>query len=276
MPELPEVETIRLGLIPVLEGKILEEIAVYRDQLRYPLPPLFSERLKGQKVNRLERRAKYLWLHIENSQTLVIHLGMSGRFKIEEASLYALQKHDHVVFYNNAGQVIAYNDPRRFGLMDLIPTATLKDHPLFRHLGAEPLETTFTPEAFYQLLRKRQQSIKSTLMDQRFIVGIGNIYANEGLWVSQIHPFRPSNSLTYPEAETLLDNLRTVLKKAILAGGSTLKDHLQPDGKLGYFQNQFSVYGRPLAPCPRQTCQGFIKKYTQDGRSTFACDSCQL
>ena len=276
MPELPEVETVRLGLIPVLEGKVLEETEIYRDQLRYPLPPLFSQHLKEQKVNCLERRAKYLWLHLESAETLVIHLGMSGRFKIEEASHYSLQKHDHVVFHNNVGQVIAYNDPRRFGMMDLIPTATLKNHRLFQHLGVEPLETTFTPQAFYQLLRKRQQSIKATLMDQRFIVGIGNIYANEGLWLSQIHPFRSSNSLTYPEAETLLKNIRTTLEKAILAGGSTLKDHLQPNGKLGYFQNQFSVYGRPLAPCPRQTCQGFIKKYTQAGRSTFACDSCQL
>lgn len=275
MPELPEVETVRRGLIPVLEGKILKAIDVYRDGLRYPFPPLFKERLKGQQILNLTRRAKYLLLHLNEGQTLVIHLGMSGRLRAEDASSFVLQKHDHVVFYSNESKAIAYNDARRFGLMDLVQTTRLNDHPLFRHLGVEPFDDDLTPEAFHNLLKKRQNSIKVALLDQRMIVGVGNIYASEALWASGIHPLRVSDSLTLKDARNLLDHIRKVLKRAIEAGGSTLKDHQQPDGKLGYFQHQFAVYGRDLSSCPRKKCLGYIKKETLGGRSTFYCDKCQ-
>ncbi|MBY0281910.1 MAG: bifunctional DNA-formamidopyrimidine glycosylase/DNA-(apurinic or apyrimidinic site) lyase [Alphaproteobacteria bacterium] len=275
MPELPEVETVRRGLIPVLEGKILRETEVYRDGLRYPFPPLFRERLKGRKILNLTRRAKYLLLNLDEGYTLVIHLGMSGRIRIEDTVSFMLQKHDHVVFYSNENKVIAYNDARRFGLMDLVQTAHLTDHPLFRHLGPEPFDDNLTPTVFYELLKKRQHSIKIALLDQKLIVGVGNIYASEALWGSGIHPFRSSHSLTLKDAENLLDHIRKVLQRAIMAGGSTLKDHQQPDGKLGYFQHQFAVYGRHLADCTTEGCAGKIKKEIQAGRSTFYCDACQ-
>ena len=275
MPELPEVETVRLGLIPVLEGKIIKEIEVYRDGLRYPFPPFFSERLKGQQIHSLTRRAKYLLLHLNEGQTLVVHLGMSGRIRIEESASFMLQKHDHVVFNTHENKTIVYNDARRFGLMDLVQTISLTDHPLFRHLGPEPFSTDLTPQVFHEFLKKRQHSIKIALLDQRMIVGVGNIYASEALWGSGIHPLRSADSLTLKEAGNLLDHVRKVLQRAIEAGGSTLKDHQQPDGNLGYFQHQFAVYGRHLACCSREGCLGHIKKETLGGRSTFYCNKCQ-
>jgi formamidopyrimidine-DNA glycosylase len=275
MPELPEVETVRLGLIPVLEGKIIKEIEVYRDGLRYPFPPFFSERLKGQQIHSLTRRAKYLLLHLNEGYTLVVHLGMSGRIRIEEYASFMFQKHDHVVFHTHENKTIAYNDARRFGLMDLVQTAQLNDHPLFKHLGPEPFSTDLTPQIFHEFLKKRQHSIKIALLDQRMIVGVGNIYASEALWTSGIHPLKASDSLTLKEAGNLLDHVRKVLQRAIEAGGSTLKDHQQPDGKLGYFQHQFAVYGRSLSCCLREECNGNVKKEIQAGRSTFYCDRCQ-
>jgi formamidopyrimidine-DNA glycosylase len=275
MPELPEVETVRRGLIPVLEGKIIQEIDVYRDGLRYPFPPLFKERLKGQQILSLTRRAKYLLLNLNEGHTLVVHLGMSGRLRIEDTSLFTLQKHDHVVFHNNENKTIAYNDARRFGLMDLVQTKHLNDHSLFGHLGPEPFDDNLTPEIFHGFFKRRQHSIKVALLDQRMIVGVGNIYASEALWGSGIHPLRVADSLTLKEAGNLLDHVRKVLQRAIEAGGSTLKDHQQPDGKLGYFQHQFAVYGRGLFSCPREKCSGHIKKETLCGRSTFYCDTCQ-
>ena len=275
MPELPEVETVRRGLIPVLEGKTIKEIKVYREGLRYPFPPFFTERLKGQLIVNLTRRAKYLLLHLNEGHTLVVHLGMSGRLRIEDTGSFTLQKHDHVVFCNNENKTIAYNDARRFGLMDLVQTTLLNHHPLFKHLGPEPFDDDLIPEVFHDLLKKRQHSIKIALLDQRMIVGIGNIYASEALWGSGIHPLKASRALTLRDAGNLLDHIRKVLQRAIEAGGSTLKDHQQPDGKLGYFQHQFAVYGRHLASCSREGCSGHIKKETLGGRSTFYCDECQ-
>jgi len=275
MPELPEVETVRRGLIPVLEGKVLKEINVYREGLRYPFPPFFKERLKDQQITNLDRRAKYLLLHLQDGHTLVVHLGMSGRIRVEEAATFSLQKHDHVVFQTNKNKIIAYNDARRFGLMDLVQTNYLNDHSIFKHLGPEPLSEALQPQTFYDLLKKRKTSIKVALLDQTLIVGVGNIYASEALWGSGIHPLRSSDSLTVKDAENLLYHIRQVLERAIQAGGSTLKDHQHPDGKLGYFQHQFSVYGRHLADCLRKGCDGNIKKEVQTGRSTFYCDVCQ-
>ncbi|MBY0463173.1 MAG: bifunctional DNA-formamidopyrimidine glycosylase/DNA-(apurinic or apyrimidinic site) lyase, partial [Alphaproteobacteria bacterium] len=221
------------------------------------------------------RRAKYLLLNLNEGHTLVFHLGKSGRLIIEDTSSFTLQKHDHVVFYNNENKTIAYNDARRFGLMDLVQTKHLNDHPLFKHLGPEPFDDNLTPEIFHGFFKRRQHSIKVALLDQRMIVGVGNIYASEALWGSGIHPLRVADSLTLKEAGNLLDHVRKVLQRAIEAGGSTLKDHQQPDGKLGYFQHQFAVYGRGLSSCPREKCSGHVKKETLCGRSTFYCDKCQ-
>lgn len=276
MPELPEVETVRRGLIPVLEGKILKEINVYREGLRYPFPLLFKERLKDQQVTSLARRAKYLLLHLQDGHTLVVHLGMSGRLRIEDTSTFSLQKHDHVVFHTHENKIVAYNDARRFGLMDLVRTNYLNDHSIFKHLGPEPFSEALSAQSFYDLLKKRKTSIKVALLDQTLIVGVGNIYASEALWGSGIHPLRTADSLTLKDAENLLSSIRQVLERSIHAGGSTLKDHQQPDGKLGYFQHQFAVYGRHLADCSREECSGNIKKETQAGRSTFYCDVCQI
>lgn len=275
MPELPEVETVRLGLVPVLEGKTLTEIKTYREGLRYPFPFLFSERLRGQNVQVLVRRAKYLLMHLSNHHTLVIHLGMSGRLRVENTAFFNLQKHDHVIFSTNEDKIISYNDARRFGLMDLVQTDKLSDHRLFRNLGFEPFDIFLTPQVFYGLLRKRHCPIKIALLDQSMIVGVGNIYASEALWASGISPLKVANSLSLNELEKLLTHMRHVLCRAIDAGGSTLKDHRHPDGKLGYFQHQFAVYGRHSHSCLKEKCLGHIKKVVLGGRSTFYCDKCQ-
>ncbi len=275
MPELPEVETVRRGLVPVLQGTILIDVQTFREDLRYPFPLFFAEQLKGQTVETLERRAKYLLLHLSGSQTLIIHLGMSGRLRIDSTHDFIKQKHDHVIFRTSRHQTIAYNDARRFGLMDLIPTQNWHDYIHFKKLGPEPFDQEFTFEVFHKSLQKHQQPIKVALLDQRLIVGVGNIYASESLWGSKIHPNRSANTLTPKETELLLINIREVLNRAIKAGGSTLRDHQQPDGKLGYFQHQFAVYSRYLEPCLREGCQGHIRKFAQAGRSTYYCEACQ-
>ncbi len=274
MPELPEVETVRRGLIPVLQDEVLIDVQTFREDLRYPFPPFFVERLKGQTVKNLERRAKYLLLHLNDDQTVIIHLGMSGRFRIDSVKTFLKQKHDHVIF-QTPHHTIAYNDARRFGLMDLTPTQMWPDHIHFNNLGPEPFDQTFDSERFHKSLSNRHQSIKVALLDQQLIAGVGNIYASESLWQSGINPHRSAGSLTLKEAAKLLTNIRDVLNRAIEAGGSTLRDHQQPDGKLGYFQHQFSVYNRHIEPCLHPGCKGDIKKISQTGRSTFYCERCQ-
>ena len=206
MPELPEVETVKWGLIPVLQGKTLIDAQTFREGLRYLFPPFFAERLKGQTVKDLERRAKYLLLHLSGDQTLIIHLGMSGRFRINSSKKFLKQKHDHVIFQTSQC-TIAYNDARRFGLMDLTPTPTWQTHIHFKNLGPEPFDQTLDSELFHKALNNRQQPIKVALLDQRLIVGIGNIYASESLWQSKILPSHSANSLTLKEAEKLLTNI---------------------------------------------------------------------
>lgn len=278
MPELPEVETVMRGLEPFLSGKILKEIHVHRADLRVPFPAKLAD-LKGRKITQLSRRAKYMLLHF-GDDILVIHLGMSGRMVVHhDMKGHELAKHDHMVMVmkDNAGAV--FNDPRRFGMVLLLPQKDLAGHPAFRSLGPEPLSKEFNGDVLYTALARKNTPIKSALLDQRVIAGIGNIYACEALFAAGIDPCRKASDVTPDEADELSKAIKDVLKRAIAAGGSSLKDYRQADGSLGYFQHGFKVYGREGEPCPRckkgDKKKPIIHKITQAGRSTFFCPACQ-
>jgi formamidopyrimidine-DNA glycosylase len=282
MPELPEVETVRRGLAPVLDGARLRAVEARRPDLRFPLPPRFAERLQGARVRGLSRRAKYLLAPLDTGETLVAHLGMSGRFTILDApappgAFYhetpTDPAHTHVVLETEAGVRIEYNDPRRFGYMELIADEALDAHPFFARLGPEPLGNAFDAAHLARAFRGRKQSVKATLLDQRVVAGLGNIYVCEALHRSGIAPSRPAGRIAPPRLETLAGAIRTVLVEAIEAGGSTLRDYAQTDGALGYFQHRFLVYDREGAPCPQ--CNAPVRRIVQGGRSTFYCGRCQ-
>lgn len=290
MPELPEVETVRLGLAPVLEHRLLTKVVTRRGDLRVPFSPRFAERLTGRTVARLWRRAKYLLAELDAGETLVIHLGMSGRF-----SVYAQERehgfggymyetappgaghgpHDHVVMETDAPAKIVFTDHRRFGLMLLIETGALPAHPLFKDLGVEPLSRKFTPAYLARILKGRRTPIKSALLDQRTVAGLGNIYVCEALFRAGISPRRPAAKIDERRAGTLVEAIRWVLRAAIEAGGSSLRDYARTDGALGDFQHRFAVYGRAGAVCRRAGCTGTVKRIVQSGRSTFYCAGCQ-
>ena len=290
MPELPEVETVRLGLQPVLEGHRFTKVETRRGDLRKPFPAHFVARLTGRKVARLLRRAKYLLAELDSGETLVIHLGMSGRMsvyvegKARKIGSYVYDtapasagtdKHDHVVFETDAPARIVFNDHRRFGLMTLVPTATRAEDPLFRGLGIEPLSEEFDAAHLDRMLKGKKTPIKSALLDQRVIAGIGNIYACEALFRAHISPRRQASTMAGKRSAPLVAAIKAVLTDAIKAGGSSLKDHARPDGGLGEFQHHFAVYDREGARCPDKDCNGQIKRIVQAGRSTFYCPKCQ-
>jgi len=291
MPELPEVETVRLGLQPVLEGHVITEARVRRGDLRRPFPPHFAQRLAGRKVEALTRRAKYILAALDSGETLVIHLGMSGRMSVYAEGkprklgnyLYDVApasagegKHDHVVLETDAPARIVFNDHRRFGLMTLIPTRALDGDKLFSGLGIEPLSQGFTARYLIQALAGKKTPIKSALLDQRVIAGLGNIYVCEALFRAGISPKRLAGSVTPQRIGPLVAAIRKVLKDAIAAGGSTLRDHAQATGDPGNFQHHFLVYGREGKPCKGGgKCKGTIKRIVQAGRSTFYCPACQ-
>ncbi|MCP5405625.1 MAG: bifunctional DNA-formamidopyrimidine glycosylase/DNA-(apurinic or apyrimidinic site) lyase [Pseudomonadaceae bacterium] len=267
MPELPEVETTRRALIPLLEGQTLTAVTTSGKRLRQPVPPLDS--LVGTTVTALARRAKYLLLGLSNSQTLLIHLGMSGR--LTTAPPHA--KHTHLTLTTAHASVSLY-DPRRFGLILLTPTATLHNHPLLAPLGPEPLDdTAFTPTHLYASSHARNTPLKPFLMDARTVVGVGNIYASESLFRARLSPTMPAGKLTRKQAESLVEHIRQTLTDAIHAGGSSLRDYAHPSGQLGNFQSTFNVYGRKGQPCP--ACGTPITHITQAQRSTFYCPVCQ-
>ena len=289
MPELPEVETVMRGLEPVLAGHVLTRVEARRPDLRFPLPDRFAERLEGQRVIALERRAKYILAHLEGGETLILHLGMSGRFSVhtEGASArpghFALQTaepgggagpHDHVVFETDAPARIVYTDHRRFGIMDLAQKGRLCEHRLLKDLGLEPLGA-LTPADLEARLEGKRTPIKAALLDQRIIAGLGNIYVCEALHRAGISPRRVAHSVRGKRAAGLVPAIRTVLEEAIAAGGSTLRDYAGADGELGYFQHAFAVYGRAGQPCARPGCTGTIARLVQAGRSTFFCSRCQ-
>ena len=289
MPELPEVETVRLGLLPVMEGHVLTDVETRRGDLRIPFPKDFVARTKGRKVKTLRRRAKYLLADLDSGETLVIHLGMSGRMSVyaqgkqRRIGSYVYDKapegagngkHDHVVFETDSPARIIFNDHRRFGLMTLVNTGTLEDDKLFRDIGVEPLSAKFNTAYLAKVLDGKKTPIKSALLDQRLIAGLGNIYVCEALFRAHISPKRLAGSISRNRLAPLAAAIKKVLKDAIAAGGSTLRDHAQATGDPGNFQHHFLVYGREGKPC-KLDCPGTVKRIVQAGRSTFYCPKCQ-
>ncbi len=285
MPELPEVETVRRGLQPVLEGQRLTAVRANRPDLRFPLPDGFVQRLTGAVVLSLDRRAKYLLAPLDRGDTLVMHLGMTGRFEIDGAdktrpgafrhAVAADDKHAHVVFETGAGSRITYYDPRRFGFMGLIATEGMEDHPWFSGMGPEPLGPGLDAAYLQAAFSGRKQSPKTLLLDQRIVAGLGNIYVCEALHRARISPKIAAGRIGKARIGALAGAIKTVLSEAIAAGGSTLRDFAASDGALGYFQHTFQVYGREGQPCLRQGCAGVIARIVQGGRSTFFCPVCQ-
>jgi formamidopyrimidine-DNA glycosylase len=287
MPELPEVETVRRGLAPVMEGKRFAKVEVRRGDLRWPLPKGFAQKLNGKTVQGLGRRAKYLLADLSSGDVLLMHLGMSGSFRVGKDSApgtYYHERskstaHDHIVFHMSNGATVTFNDPRRFGSMKLVSRARLEDEPLLRSLGPEPLGNEFDAAMLAKACAGKKTSLKAALSDQRVVAGLGNIYVCEALFRARLSPKRIASTIAdrngkpNERAEKLVDAIKAVLKDAIEAGGSSLRDHRRADGSLGDFQHNFQVYDREGDPCP--SCKGKIKRIVQGGRSTFYCPSCQ-
>ena len=288
MPELPEVETVRRGLAPAMVGAAFERVELRRPDLRFPFTPDFAARLEGRRVDALARRAKYLLADLDDGHCLIMHLGMSGSFRVDAQApgLFHHPRskdagHDHVLFALSNGATIAYNDPRRFGFMLIEPRASLAQHKLFKGLGIEPLGDALDGAALARLFAGKKAPLKAALLDQRLIAGLGNIYVCEALHRAGLSPLRAAGSLARkdgaptPRANRLARAIRAVLEEAIEAGGSTLRDHAQTDGSLGYFQHRFRVYDREGDPCPAPGCVGVVQRVAQAGRSSFFCGVCQ-
>ncbi len=278
MPELPEVETVRRGLAPVMEGAVFDRVTLNRPDLRFPFDPDFVARVQGQRLIRLSRRAKFLQAELSSGERLFMHLGMSGRFIIEGDSKLANfthehaanPKHHHVVFNMDNGATITFNDPRRFGFMELVGV----DAPYrLDHIGPEPLGNSFSGPVLREALKGKKSKIKAALLDQRVVAGLGNIYVCEALYRTGISPRRAAGRLKVAETDALARHIKEVLRAAIEAGGSSLRDFSNTDGKLGYFQHSFDVYGREGEPC--KTCDAPIQRIAQSGRSSFFCGTCQ-
>lgn len=295
MPELPEVETVRRGLQPVLEGARIDRVEARRPDLRFPFPESFSERLTGKTITALGRRAKYLTVHLDGGPVLICHLGMSGSFRIETADnsdmpgVFHHQRsksaaHDHVVLHvvspEGARSRVIFNDPRRFGFM-LFSEGVADTHPMLAGLGVEPTGNALDGALLASLLKGRKSPLKAALLDQRLIAGLGNIYVSEALWRAGLSPLREAGSIAKPgkkareQSERLAQAIRSVIADAIAAGGSSLRDYVQTDGSLGYFQHSFAVYDREGEPCSKPGCGGHIERIVQSGRSTFYCRTCQ-
>ena len=294
MPELPEVETVRAGLEPVLTGRSFVRVEQRRPDLRFPLPERFAERLTGRRVLRLERRAKYILVHLDRDEVLAVHLGMTGRLIVSNGGperdltlgQYVYEhgkdaRHDHLVFTMSGGAVVTYNDARRFGYMTLIPEGELANDAFFAGLGVEPLSDDLSGSYLARRAAGKKVDLKAFLMDQRIVAGLGNIYVCEALFRASLDPWKPASRLATrtgkptPAAERLAAEIKAVLRDAIRAGGSTLRDYKRADGTSGLFQNEFAVYGREGEPCARPGCRGTVARRTQGGRSTFYCPACQ-
>jgi formamidopyrimidine-DNA glycosylase len=292
MPELPEVETVRRGLAPVMEHARFRKVVAHRGDLRWPLPANFAQRLQGQTVRHLGRRAKYLLAELASGEVLMMHLGMSGSFRVARRGSKQVPgnyhhprtnhaAHDHVIFHMSSGAVISFNDPRRFGMMKLVPARELEAEPLLNALGPEPLADAFDAERLARLCRGKKTSLKAALSDQRVVAGLGNIYVCEALHRARLSPRRRASTIATKSgrpnerAEALVEAIKAVLEEAIAAGGSSLRDHRQTTGALGEFQHNFRVYDREGKPCPRRGCTGTIRRIVQGGRSTYHCPVCQ-
>jgi formamidopyrimidine-DNA glycosylase len=292
MPELPEVETVRRGLQPVMDGARFVRVEVRRPDLRFPFPNNFAKRLEGQTVSGLGRRAKYLLADLSSGEVLLMHLGMSGSFRVVHGSdergpgkfhhaRGKLSGHDHVVFHMSNGAVITFNDPRRFGFMKLIARDELNQHPMMAALGPEPLGNAFDAAMLAQACAGKKTSLKAALSDQKVVAGLGNIYVCEALHRAHLSPKRKASTIANrndtpnERATKLADAIRAVLNDAIKAGGSSLRDHRRTDGDLGDFQHNFRVYDRAGKPCPTPKCRGTVRRIVQGTRSTFYCPVCQ-
>ena len=280
MPELPEVETVRRGLTPAMEGQVIERLEVNRPDLRFPFPEQFQSRVEGAKITRMGRRAKFLVSELSTGEALIMHLGMSGRFTVNSAATAefhhdpgTLPAHDHVVFHMQDGATVTYNDPRRFGFMELWPMADLDRYPRIEHLGPEPLSNHFNAAYLNAALEGKAAPIKAALLDQAVIAGLGNIYVCEALFRSGISPRRKAHSVVGKRSERLAAAINEVIAEAIAAGGSSISDFTSASGELGYFQKQFYVYDREGEAC--RTCGATVKRIVQSGRSTFYCGVCQ-
>jgi formamidopyrimidine-DNA glycosylase len=292
VPELPEVETVRRGLAPVMEGARIIRVEARRPDLRQPLPRDFVKRLEGQTVTGIGRRAKYLTADLASGDVLLMHLGMSGSFRVSRGDMKttpgkfhharpAAEIHDHVVFHLSSGATVIYNDPRRFGLMLIVPRRDLASHPLMREVGPEPLGNAFDANLLAAACAAKKTSLKAALLDQTVVAGLGNIYACEVLHRARLSPKRRASTIatrtSAPNAKALalVDAIKAVLNDAIKAGGSSLRDHRQTNGELGYFQHHFRVYDREGERCVTPGCGGKVKRIVQNGRSTFFCPVCQ-
>jgi formamidopyrimidine-DNA glycosylase len=292
LPELPEVETVRRGLQEAMEGARFLRVEARRPDLRWPLPPRFAERLEGQTVTSLSRRAKYLLAELSSDEVLLMHLGMSGSFRVAHGEATAMPgdfhhprfapgAHDHVVFHMSSGCVVTYNDPRRFGFMLIVPRHELSAHPLMRDVGPEPLGNAFDAATLAGACAGKKASLKAALLDQNVVAGLGNIYVCEALHRARLSPTRRASTIAtrsgapHSRAIALVEAIRAVLAEAIRAGGSSLRDHRRTDGELGYFQHHFAAYDRAGEPCSRPGCAGTVKRIVQNGRSTFFCPTCQ-
>lgn len=275
MPELPEVETVMRGLRTALKGQRITHVTLNRQDLRWPFPANLKQEMLNQTVISFRRRAKYILMRLENNWSVLFHLGMSGRMLIGvRGQNTAPPRHEHVVIESDHGTRVGFVDPRRFGAIDLVPTADEEQHALLNKLGIEPLSETLTGPYLQTLFTKRRTPIKTALLDQRFIAGLGNIYVCEALFQSRIHPSRMAGSITQTEAESLAHNIRIILHDAIASGGSSLRDYVQADGTRGGYQDLHHVYGREDEPC--RACKTTpIQRLTQAGRSTFYCPTCQ-
>jgi formamidopyrimidine-DNA glycosylase len=292
MPELPEVETVRRGLQPVMEGAKIVQVEARRKDLRFPFQKDFSARLDGQTVTGLGRRAKYLLADLASGDVLLMHLGMSGSFRIRKIGEENVpgqfhhprdkdEAHDHVVFHMSSGADIVFNDPRRFGYMKVVARNALDEEPLLQGLGPEPLGNAFDARMLARSCANKKTSLKAALLDQRVVAGLGNIYVCEALFRAHLSPRRLAATLATKKGEptdharALVEAIHAVLNEAIKAGGSSLRDHRQASGELGYFQHSFQVYDREGEPCRTRGCGGIVRRFTQNGRSTFWCPKCQ-
>ena len=271
MPELPEVETVRRGLEKRLLGQRVAYAEARRQTLRIPLPEDFAARMTGRRFERLERRGKYILAYLDNRTVLIVHLGMSGRFTLGDAGALPDGPHDHVVFRMEDGTVATYNDPRRFGLMTLCSDTEVDEHRLLASMGVDPLGNMFNGPYLASRLKGRRSPIKAALLDQKTVAGLGNIYVCEALYGAGISPRRSAHTVQGGRAERLAAAIHKTLDSALQAGGSSLRDYVQANGELGYFQHQFSVYGREGEPCPNCDCEQTVMRIVQSGRSTFYC-----
>ncbi len=273
MPELPEVETVVQGLREQVTGRVISSVTQRRANLRIAFPPRFDESIEKTRITNISRRAKYILVHLDSAQVVLIHLGMSGTLRIMPKASHQVHIHDHIWWDMDDGKRLVYHDPRRFGLMTLADEDSLAEHPLLAHLGPEPLSDDFSVSYLKAALSKRHIALKVAIMDQKLVVGIGNIYASEALFRARLSPFMPADAVTLKQSKALRTSIQQVLKEAILSGGSTLRDYVQSSGDAGYFQHSFAVYDREDEPCI--TCHTPVQRAVQAQRASYFCVNCQ-